>query len=127
MTCKKIYDAALRLLNEREQNAADYEDRAGYILATFCTQASPIDNRYRAEQGDGPKAPFSKLYLELDNTFPLSDILLPAAQFYLAAMLVIDENEELSDRYFAKYTDAMSSILHASSKSSPTKDRYNLL
>jgi hypothetical protein len=127
MTCKSIYDAALRLLNETDKNALDYEDRAGYILATFCTECSGLDNRYRVQNGEGPKSPFAKLYLELDSTFPLSNVLLPAAQFYLAAMLVIDENEELSDRYFAKYTDAVSSILESSSKASPMKDRYGLL
>lgn len=127
MTCKNIYQAALRLLCEGEKSALDYEDRAGYILATFCTEASAIDNRYRAENGEGPKPPFAKLYLELDSTFPLSDILLPAAEYYLAAMLVIDENEELSDRYFAKYTDALASILQPSSKAMSIKDRYGLI
>ena len=117
----------MRLLNETDKNTLDYEDRASYILATFCAESSMIDNRYRVENGAGPKAPFSKLYIDLDHTFPLSDVLLPAAQFYLAAMLVIDENEELSDRYFAKYTDVISSILHATSKASPIKDRYGLL
>ena len=36
------------------------------------------------------------------------------------------ENEELSDRYFAKYTDAVASILQSTSKASPIKDRYGL-
>ena len=127
MTCREIYNAALRLLCESAENALDYEDRAGYLLATFCTETSAIDNRYRAENGEGPQPSFAKLYMELDSTFPLSDILLPAAEFYLAAMLAIDENEELSDRYFAKYTDALAQIVQPSAKTAPIKDRYGLL
>ena len=127
MTCKSIYDAALRLLCEVEENASDYEDRAGYILATFCTEASAIDNRYRAQNGEGPLLPFAKLFVELESDFPLSDVFLPAAEYYLAAMLAIDENEELSDRYFAKYTDSMTSILQEKSQASSIKDRYGLM
>ena len=130
MTCREIYHAALRLICEKEDggNASDYEDRAGYLLAAFCTEASKADNRCRAEAGEGPLPPFAKVFIELDSPFPLLDVFLPAAQYYLAAMLVIDENEELSDRLFARYSDAISQIQeHPSAKAAPIKDRYHLL
>ena len=127
MTCRDIYNAALRLLCEADDSASDYEDRAGYLLATFCTEASAIDNRYRVANGEGEQHPFAKVFLELDSRFPLSDIFLPAAEYYLAAMLAIDENEELCDRYFAKYTDALASIVQPRAEKNPIKDRYKLL
>ena len=127
MTCREIYGAALRLLCEADENASDYEDRAGYLLATFCTEASPIDNRFRVANGEGEQLPFAKVFLELDSIFPLSDIFLPAAEYYLAAMLAIDENEELCDRYFAKYTDALASIVQPRATKTPIRDRYKLL
>lgn len=127
MTCREIYGAALRLLCEAESNASDYEDRAGYLLATFCTETSPIDNRYRIANGEGEQLPFAKAFLDLDSEFPLSDIFLPAAEYYLAAMLAVDENEDLCDRYFAKYTDALAAIVQPRAEKKPIKDCYSLL
>ncbi len=127
MTCREIFGAALRLLCEAENSAADYEERAGYLLATFCTETSPIDNRYRIANGEGEQLPFAKVFLELDSEFPLSDIFLPAAEYYLAAMLAVDENEDLCDRYFAKYTDALASIVQPRAEKKPIKDCYSLL
>lgn len=130
MTCRDIYRAALRMVCEKETegDTSDYEDRAGYLLAAFCTEASKADNRCRMESGEGPVPPFARVFLDLDSEFPLLEVFLPAAEYYLAAMLVIDENEEMSDRYFARYTDAMASIEEQPrAKAAPIKDRYNLL
>jgi len=130
MTCREIYRAALRMVCEKETDGdtSDYEDRAGYLLAAFCTEASRADNRCRMENGEGPVPPFAKLFLDLDSEFPLLDLFLPAAEYYLAAMLVMDENEEMSERYFARYTDAMSMIEEQPlAKVTSIKDRYNLL
>ena len=113
MTYREIYRAALRLLgeNETDGDTSDYEDRATYLLATFCTEQAPIDNRYRLANGQGARPAFAKATVELDGWFPLSDIFLPISEYYLAAMLAMDENEELSDRYFAMYADALASVV----------------
>jgi len=123
MTYRDIYKAALRLLGETETNGdtSDYEDRATYLLATFCTEQSATDNRYRMANGQGARPAFAKVTVELDGYFPLSDIFLPIAEYYLAAMLVMDENDVLSDRYFARYTDVLTSLLQSLSKETTTE------
>jgi len=127
MTCREIFAATLRLLCETEETASDYEERASYLLATLCTELSSLDNKYRAERGEGPMPPFAKAFLELDQAFPLSDAFLPVAEYYLASMLAMEENEELGDRYFAKYSDALASIMQPRTEAKPIKDRYRLI
>ena len=129
MTFRDIYAAALRMLAESESDGdtSYYEERACYLLAAFCSEHSDADNRYREQIGQGPKPAFTKLFVELDDAFPHSDIFLPIASYYLAAMLSLEENESLSDRYFAKYTDAITSIFKAGAEAKPIRDRYNLL
>ena len=128
MTYREIYKAALRLLCENDSGNSDYEERAEYLLATLCTELSSADNRYRALCGEGPQPPFAKVCVDADDTFPLSDVFLPIAEYYLAAMLVIDENEELSERYFALYTDRLGELFATPrAQAKPIRDRYRLL
>ncbi|MBQ8431390.1 MAG: hypothetical protein IJX28_00750 [Clostridia bacterium] len=112
MTCRELYEAALRLVCENAENGdvSDYEDRAGYILATAVTQCAPLDALYRKATG-GSAVPLPMgVYLDLDADFPLSDIFSAAVLHYLCAMLVLDENEAMSDAFFEKYTDAIALI-----------------
>ena len=112
MTYRELYDSALRIVSENDQNLVneDYEDRAGYILAAFCTECAPIDAKYRVanQMLSNQFTPVS--VVKLSNQFPLKEIFAPAAVYYLSAMLVSDENETLCDRLFELYTDAISSI-----------------
>ena len=111
MTYRELYDSALRIVAETDGDAnEDYEDRAEYILAAFCSECAPIDKRYckankLSETNFSPKS-----VVDLSERFPLEEIFAPAAVYYLGAMLVSDENESLSDRLFALYTDAISAI-----------------
>ena len=127
MTYRELYLAALRMVceSESEGDTADYEDRAGYLLATFCAEHSASDNRYRKEKGQGAQPPFTKAFVELSERFPLSPVFAPIAQYYLAAMLCMDENEEMSDRYFGRYTEALAALLKdLPSTAAPIRDRY---
>ena len=130
MTYRQIYLAALRMLSENEVDGdvEDYEDRAGYLLATFCAQAAPADLLFRTERGmETPVLTLSGC-VELDETFPLCDPFVPPAEYFLASMLAIDENEELSDRLFERYTDAMASIEDSlPARPLSISDRYGLI
>ena len=55
MKNEDIYKAALHLVGElnSEQTAwnADYLERSGYLLAMVCRQCEPVENLYRAANG----------------------------------------------------------------------------
>ena len=130
MLYQEIYDDAVQLVNEdSEQNdPTDYNRRAGYILATFSSLAAPVDVVYREIHAEAPLLTKSFSYVDLDRVFPLSDVFIPAATYYLAAMLVLDENERLSDKLFELYADEMATIQSSfPAKNGKTLDRYGLL
>ena len=112
MTNRDIYESALRLLAQQvaEGENEDYEERAPYLIAAFCTEAEDTDLYLRQSLGLGACRAFQKVWLDLDETFPLCDRLAPVGCLYLAAMLVLDEDSELSDKLYDRYCDAISLI-----------------
>lgn len=111
IVCERIYKAALALINEPDNgNADDYAERAPYLLAAFCGEAGGIDAAYRKSKGLPSQPSYGSVMIGLEESFPLSNRFAGAAALYLAAMLVIDENEELSDRLYGRYCDRMSKI-----------------
>ena len=112
MKCNEIFKSALRLLNEKgaEDENEDYAERAPYILAAMFSEAARIDKLYREANGLCEQPAFSTIHVPLSEEFPLSDRFAGAAAFYLASLLIIDANEELSDSFYEKYCDGMSAI-----------------
>ena len=112
MKCSEIFKSALRLLNERgaEAENEDYAERAPYILASMFSAAAATDKNYRASNDLNEQGAFSSTHVELFEEFPLSERFASAAVFYLASLLIIDDNEELSDTFYEKYCDSMASI-----------------
>ena len=112
MTCKEIYDTAISLIAESRDPAdtADYEERAPYLLAAFCAELADTDKRLRAYLGESEREAEETLYLRLDSEFPLLCKLSACAALYLAAMLVIDDQPDLSDRLYDRYCDSVCRI-----------------
>ena len=112
MLNKEIYENALGLLGQStdENENEDLAERAPYIRAQFGTEALYIDTALRRTLGKEDATDFHKVWLSLDDNFPLLDRLSPIASMYLAAMLMIDEDGELSDKLYDKYCDAISSL-----------------
>lgn len=112
MTNREILTAAAATVCESATDAQieDYESRAPYILAAFCMQCKSVDRNYRRAYSQDPVSYPNKAVLALDEEFPLLPELVPAATFYLAAMLVVDENEKLSDKLLDLYTDAIATL-----------------
>ena len=129
MTCQEIYSAALRLICENEEaDVSDYEDRAPYLLGNFYAEQIPLQKKLDAAKGEEPVVYPTSLVLDLDEEFPLSDEFLSPATYYLAAMLVLDENESMSDRLFDRYIDGVASLAMSLPTSlHPIRDRYNCL
>lgn len=109
--CTEIYEAALSLIGEKNYGSVDdYAERAPYLLAAFCGEARGLDAVYRSAKSLPEQLPHGAVMIELTSVFPLAKRFSGPAAMYLGAMLIIDENEELSDKLYARYCDAMSAI-----------------
>ena len=126
----EIYNSAVQLLSEDQDmpDIADYERRSGYLLATFTMLAVPVDTTYRELNSLPPLTQKSYTCVDLKKFFPLSVVFAPAATYYLAAMLVLEENEKLSDKLFDLYVNEMATIQASfQGQIQKTTDRYGLL
>ncbi|MBE6550362.1 MAG: hypothetical protein E7670_08050 [Ruminococcaceae bacterium] len=112
MLCEQIYESALALLGEsmNENDNIDYEERAPYLIAAFCSEAQERDKEWRSSLSLGSQGTWDTVCIALDELFPLSERFACAAAFYVAAMLVVDSDEELSDKLYDRFCDAMSTI-----------------
>ncbi len=112
ITNKDIYNNALVHIGESANGefTSDYEERAPYLIASFCSLAKSVDKLIRSTESLGNQPGFSPVFIALDSDFPLSDPLCPAAAYYVAAMLVIDEDPKLSDTLYDKYCDSMAAL-----------------
>ena len=109
MTNQTVYENALRLLglSVSAEGNEDYEDRAPYLIASFCNDAERLDKALRESAGDTSTPTFGRVWLSLESDFPLSEQLASIASLYVAAMLVLDENSDLSDTLYDRFCDAM--------------------
>ena len=112
MTGREIYTAAINKFKSTltDEQKADYESRAPYLIAAFCTESAELDVAYREAKGLDEQPPSDTVHITLTGQFPRADRFAPAAAFYLAAMFVIDDDIELSDKFFDNYCDAMAKI-----------------
>ena len=131
MTCRAIFDSAVALLCEDPTDSSrifDYTERAPYLLAMVASQCHATDTQYRVSHGLEAAEVLTDATIPLEDEFPLSPILAPAAVYYVAAMLVADENEALSDKLFALYTDAVSTVgASLPAKTETINDVYGLI
>ncbi len=113
MTFRNIYEHSLGLLGEDVSGkySEDYLFRAPYLLALLCGDLSKSDNDYRESYGLEAQPPFDKTTVELDEEFPLCEVFVPAAVFYLASMLVFDTDTERSDKLYEKYCNSFVSLV----------------
>ncbi len=112
VTNNDIYSTALGMigLQVTSEGISDYEERAPYLLASFCNMTKELDKKLRRREGLVNQLPFNSVYLALGSSFPLSEPLASAAALYVAAMLVIEENSQLSDSLYDKYCDSISTL-----------------
>lgn len=109
--CTEIYENALALLAEPEPEfCEDYAERAPYLIAAFCCEAGGLDRAYRQVNSLETQPEYGTVYINLPDIFPLSNRFASIAASYVAAMLVLDTNEALSDKLYGRYCDRMSVI-----------------
>jgi len=112
LTNQEIYTGALQLISEQpnaEENA-DYRERASYLIATFCTECARLDEAWRETHGLKSASPDYPICVDMAGEFSCCDRFVPAACTYVASMLVLDENEGLSDRLYDRYSDLMATV-----------------
>ena len=130
MTYREIYENALRMICEDSSvsDTSDYEERAAYILATLISECAAVDKQYRLANGFKAVTYTPVVCVEMDDKFSLCEALIPIAVYYLSAILVLDENEDMSEKFFSLYTDALTSFLSGLRHTSePIIDRYGLM
>ncbi len=112
MKNRDIYETAIHLIAQpmEDERLEDYAVRAPYLLGGFLYENSHLDASYRQFCGLEPHGFIGAIYADLDNDFPFAERFSTPAGYYLAAMLVIDEDGELSDRLFAMFCDSISQI-----------------
>lgn len=129
MKNRDVYSLALALLAEngdRIENG-DYEERAGYLLAAFCAEAEEINRRYCEATGRSCEEIDIPIYLSLDEEFPLTERFSAAGGAYLSAMLILEEDPDLSDKLFSRYCDMIAAICaEIPMRSYSIADRYGI-
>ena len=112
MKNRDIYISALKLIGENEdvEINEDYAERAPYLLAAFCSDCSETEAAYREYKKIEASDDTDPVRLPLESEFPFVEKFSVAAAFYLAAMLIIDENAALSDKIYDRYCDLMARI-----------------
>ena len=128
MTNRDVYDAALALLAEAQDELSDdYAQRAPYVFSTFFGECRTLDGMHKSALRQSEVELYdTSPHPDLDDEFPLADCFYTPGVFYVAAMLVELENPELSDRFFSRYADAISRIAHfgVPARSHTTLDVY---
>lgn len=127
MKFKNVYTSALRLINERIGSCADtdFASRAPSIASAIVSEAEEIDRDYRTAHGL-PEASYpAGTEIPLDDPFPLCDRFAPAAAYFMAAMLILDEDDAEYERFYDLWCDAIGSIAASiPAVSAPTREMY---
>jgi hypothetical protein len=126
MLTREVLNAALALIGEPALTAGDeYEERAPYILAAFCTEVAIPDRMYRRANGLEEREPYAGIYLGLEEEFPASAPFVSAAATYLAALLLLEDDPDASEVQFARYCDRMATIVtEMPGRIEPVKEVY---
>ena len=89
----------------------DYIFRGQFLLANFVTQYARLDNQYRqANNLEIREIQTDMVSVDTEDEFPLSDVFIPVAIYFAASGFVLDENEEMSDKFFDRYVNGILEI-----------------
>ena len=131
MTNYDILDGAIAAVCEDVTNSRlieDYVIRGQFLLANFVTQYARLDAIFREANGiEAQEIQLNTIMLDPEEFFLMCDVFVPVAIHYVAAGLVIDENEEMSDKFFDRYVDGILQIRkELPAKQGAIVDKYGL-
>lgn len=112
MICRGVYEHALAILGEdlSGRYSDDYLERSMYLIALICSNLCEKDQILRKEKGLPEQGNINKEKIVLSEEFPLCDEFLPAVAYYLASMLIFDEDHGRSDMLFEKYVACVKEV-----------------
>ena len=105
-----LMSATAMLCENTSEIPDDYLERAPFILGQFYLQHEELDERIRKAYGLKKDYAIGSVLSYLEENFMFVPQLVASAVYYLAAMLVMDENEELGEKFFALYADEISRV-----------------
>ena len=113
MKNREIFKNALKLLGgEFDRDLLkEYTIRAPYILGGFIYENCVLDDRHRELLGCGVRKYTHTVYADLALDFPFVKRFEDAAEYYMAAILVFEDDEELSDKFYDLYIKEISAII----------------
>ena len=131
MTYYDILDSAIAAVCEDVTNSRlteDYVIRGQFLLANFITQYAKLDATFREANGMTPQEiKLNTVTVDPEEDFVMCDVFIPVAIHYVAAGLVIEENEEMSDKFFDRYVDGILQIRkELPAKQGAIVDKYGL-
>ena len=131
MTNYDILDGAIAAVCEDVTNSRlieDYVIRGQFLLANFVTQYARLDAIFREANGiEAQEIQLNTIMLDPEEDFLMCNVFVPVAIHYVAAGLVIDENEEMSDKFFDRYVDGILQIRkELPAKQGAIVDKYGL-
>lgn len=115
MKYDSIKETAFALIGETNpfSDTRDYDDRFPFVLATFINQNSSLDSALKKQLGIVGKDCPAVSGCDIFGDFPLLDRFVTPAVYYVASMLITDENTELSDKFFGLYEKSMTDMYSA--------------
>lgn len=108
-----IYKKALELLGGRfdRDRLIEYTIRAPYILGGFFYENCALDDRYREILGCGRRKYTHTVYADLALDFPFVKRFQAAAEYYMASILVLEDDGETGDKFYGLYSGEMAEII----------------
>lgn len=112
MKVNSIYTAARKLLAERCGSCTDHDfaDRAPYIASAIIAEAEALDREYRRVHALPAGTYPGGAAVPLNAEFPLADRFAPAAAYFMAAMLILDDDPDEYEKLFDLWCGALASI-----------------
>ena len=94
----------------RSEIRLNVQEKFPYALATVCANLARLDKMYRRLKGLEEQPKFSEYFLDVGDTFPLSDRFVFPCIMFVSSIVLMDINEKRSDKYYKKYVETAKSI-----------------
>jgi len=112
MNCRKIFNYAAALIAEDpyDENNEDLYARSVGAINTFICNAYDTAKMYETLKLKYPEPPYREVD-DIDDEFPLSDDIAGVCIYYLASVLMNNENTELSSKLENEYKRLLDDII----------------
>ena len=112
MNCRKIFNRSQALIAEDpyDENNNDLQVRSIDVINTFIQTLYDVSNLYEVRVLKLPEPEYIEIS-DIDDNFPLCNDMAVACIYYLASVLINNENSELSDKLLREYKLIINDIM----------------